>query len=932
MKKASLFLFILFVAANNIMSQNSLLPVDSAVRKGVLSNGLTYYIRHNELPKERAEFHIAQNVGAILENDNQNGLAHFLEHMAFNGSEHFHEKGIINYFESIGVNFGGNINAYTSLDKTVYRLSEVPTYREGIVDTALLTLYDWSCALTLADKEIDAERGVILEEWRTRANAARRMWKASSALKYAGSQYAKRDVIGDTAIILHFEHQALKDYYKKWYGPDLQAIVVVGDIDVEQIEKKIVDLFGKIPPRINRGERPIYYLKEQNEPVISIVTDKEAQNSRLTLEFVKKTSDDEFKLSEKGYRFFIKNNLFSQIFTYRFEEQKLNPDANFLDAGIYYHKITKGNEALIAAVIAKEGKEKAALKDLYSEIIKTLQHGFGNAELERAKADMESSFEKSFNERNSRRNIGLTEEYIRNFLEAEAIPGIEWEYGYVKRSLAQISLEELNAHFNSLFEGSKLIVDLQAPEKDGVDLPDNAEIFSIFKEVENSEFDAPKEETAAKNLVDKLPKAGKIKKITQNASLGTTEWLLSNGVKVVFKPTEFKKDEILLNAFSWGGLNSVATADLPSAKIASDAREYSGLGKFSSTDLTKILTGKTVSVEYDISNTTENINGMASVKDFETMLQLVYLGFGEPRKDENAFRSLFDLYKNWITNREKNPKEIFADSLSTIWTARDERTILFNNDFLQKVDYQKSLEIIKQRFAAANDFTFIFTGNINPDAQNTQKLICRWLGGLKKGATEEYAPQENRHPQGKVVKYFSTKMEIDNSTNVVRYYSPMDYNWENSVNMNVLGKILDIRYMESVRESEGGSYGVGVYGRVEKLPEAEGLLHIRFDCNPEKTARLLDIIHAEINKILTDGVRADDLQKVKESLLKDFDENLAKNNYWSSVLATYYTFGRNYIADYKNAVTAVTAATVQNTLKKLAESGNVFQISMGKEK
>jgi len=951
MKKSLLSLLILFVSISFLSAQNQVLPIDAAVRKGVLPNGLTYYIRHNQQPKQRVEFHIAQNVGAILEEDDQNGLAHFLEHMAFNGSENFPGKLIINYFESIGVSFGRNINAYTSLDETVYRLSDVPTIREGIIDSALLVLRDWSTGISLLGEEIDNERGVIVAEWRTGANANRRMWKASSAQKYAGSQYAKRDVIGDTAVINNFTHKALRDYYEKWYGPDLQAIIVVGDIDVDVMERKIIDLFSKIPPRANRGERPIYYLQDRNEPIVSIVTDKEAQNSRITMEFIspkmqEKVGDVDIRLVEMGYKRSINYNLMSKIFSYRFDELVLDPNANFLGAYVGYDEtLKKGNTGLVAITIAKEGKEREALIDLYSEVIKAMQHGFTNAELERAKTDMLNDYEKAFNERNNRQNITLAREYIRNYLDNEPIPGVEWEYNFLKTFLSDLNVDNINRGVRHILSdgiikediyvpyfSKRLIVALQAPEKEGLNLPSKDEIKQIVKKVENTKFDAPKEVEIAKNLVDKAPKTGKIKKVTKNSSLGTTEWLLSNGVKVVFKPTEFKNDEILLNAFSWGGTNKVATADLASAEVATDIVEYSGLGKFSYTDLQKVLTGKTVRVSPSINESTEDISGSSSVKDFETMLQMIYLGFQEPRNDERAFQTMIESYKNRIANREKNPRAIFSDSLSMIWTCHGERTLLMNNDYLAKINHQKALEIFKQRFAAVNDFTFIFTGNINPDDKNTKKAILTWLGGLKKGETEEYTPLPICRPKGEVTRHFTAQMEIDNTTNAIRYHAPMEFNWKNDMNMTALGRVLNIRYLESVREREGGTYGVGVAGSIRRLPDGEALLRIQFDCNPEQKERLLEIIHEEIDEVLKDGVRADDLLKVKESMLKDFEENVEKNNYWSSILGIYYKFGSNYIADYRNAVNALTAETLQKTLKKLVASGNVLEVSMSKEK
>ncbi|MDR3328300.1 MAG: insulinase family protein [Prevotellaceae bacterium] len=925
-------LAVICLFTTGLTAQNQQLPVDSAIRKGTLPNGLTYYIRHNEQPKQRAEFHIAQNVGAILEMDDQNGLAHFLEHMAFNGTEHFPDKLIINYFESIGVNFGGNINAYTSLDETVYRLSDVPTIRESIVDTALLVLYDWSCALTLADEEIDAERGVILEEWRTRADANRRMWKSANAQKYAGSQYAKRDVIGDTAVIKHFEYDALRRYYKKWYGPDLQAIVVVGDIDTDKVEAKIKELWGKVPERANRGERPVYYLPDNHTPIVSIVTDKEAQGGRITLEYKHKTPPEEVKLSSLGYIQMLKNQLTGQIFSYRLDELSMKPDASFMGAYVGYSNLTKGNDAFMAIIVPKEGKEKAAFKDLLTELEKAQRFGFTQSELERAKTDILNDFEKSYNERNNRQNIGLAREYIRNFLEAECIPGIEWEYETAKNIFPQITKNMLNELFNSYLTDENLIIAFQAPEKEEIKLPTKEEAISMLKEVERLELQAPKEEVIAQNLVDKKPKAGKIQKITKSISLGTTEWILSNGVRVIIKPTEFKQDEILFRAFSWGGLNTVTTEDLPSAEVASSVVSYSGLGKYSHLDLQKILTGKTVSCSTDLTDERETFSGNSSVKDFELLLQLVYLNFTSIRKDDEAFNTMIDLFKNSIVNREKKPSNIFSDTLSADWTCHSPRNLIYNMDFVSKIDNQKALDIYKQRFNAANDFTYIFTGNINPNDKKTQKLICTWLGGLKAGNIEKYTRLDECHPDGYTKNHFTKKMETDNSTNAIRYYAPMEWNWENDINLRVLGRVLDIRYLESIREKEGGSYGVGVSGYMNILPDNEGILSIRFDCNPDKQARLLEIVHQEINEILLNGTKAEDLNKVKESLLKDYAENVEKNSWWSGSLVTYYMWDRNAYNDYQNEVQKVTSETVQKTLKKLVEAGNILEVVMNPEK
>ena len=913
------------------MQEQQPLPIDPAVRYGQLDNGLTYYVRHQEQPKERCEFHIAQAVGAILEEDNQNGLAHFLEHMAFNGTKHFEGKGIINYFESIGVNFGGNINAYTSLDETVYRLSDVPTYRESILDSALLVLHDWSCALLLDEEEIDAERGVIREEWRTGATAYRRMWKESNKQKYPGSQYAKRDVIGDTAIINNFSYDALRDYYHKWYGPDLQAVIVVGDIDVDLMEQKIKDLFGPIPARANRGERPIYPIADNVEPIVSIVTDKEAQNPRIELEYKRDPMPDAFKLSLDGYVARRMSSLVSTIMEYRFEELAQKPDASFVMAVCWDGELVKSKDAFQMISIPKPGKEKEALRDLLIEAEKLKRFGLTNAELERAKTDVLKRFEQMYNERDSRKNRTLAQEYIRHYLDKETIPGIEWEYQTLKDLLPLIQLEALNQLAQALVTDENLIIGLQAADNADTNLPSKQEVLDILAEVKNMELEAPKEEVLATELIDRAPKPGKIKSSGYNESLGTTEWTLSNGARVVIKPTTFKQDEILMRAHSTGGLSKVNDpAHLPSAMLAADIVAGNGLGRFSQIELSKMLTGKIARVSPGIGEDNESMRGNASVADFETMLQLTYLYFTAPRRDDDDFAALMGYYRTALANRDANPKNIFSDSIQTTQTSHHPRTVLLNQATLDKVDQDLALAIYKERFATPADFTFFFTGNIDPNDEQTRQLICTWIGGLKsKKTTETYTDHGVRRPQGKVQNYFTRTMEVQTASNRIMYSGNMPYTLDNRLNMDAIGRILDIRYLESIREREGGSYGVGVAGRIQQRPVEQAVLIMQFDTDPDKQEHLMGIIHQEVNTILADGPRADDLQKAKESMLKDLEEDMEDNSFWhNTILFRYYIDGVDYVKDYKAAIQNITAQTVRNTLRQLVEQGNVMEVVM----
>ena len=930
MKKLILSTLVLALSISMAAQQPQLLPIDSAVRVGKLENGLTYYIRHNEYPKQRAEFHIAQAVGATMEEDHQNGLAHFLEHMAFNGTEHFEGKGIIEYFESIGVNFGGNINAYTSLDETVYRLSEVPTVREGIIDSALLVMYDWACGLSLLEEEIDNERGVIREEWRTGAQANRRMWKAINPLKYPGSQYAKRDVIGDTAVINNFTYDALRDYYKKWYGPDLQAIIVVGDIDVDKIEQKIKALWANVPARVNRGERPLYSVEDNIDPIVAIVRDKEAQATRIQLEFKKPQVPKQLRGTDMAYVQNIAIELVCDMFNNRLSELSMKPDAPFVGAGSYYGELVKEKDAFVAVYIPKQGQEIAAYKDLLTQLEKMRRYGFTNAELERVKKETLAAYEKWYNERATVRNITRAQEYIRHYLDDAPIPGEAWEYETMQQLLPALSLDMLNQIAQNLVTDENLIISFQAPEDENVVLPTETEAIELLAAVKNEEIEAPAEETIREDLVEKAPKAGKIKKTNYNDVLDVTEWTLSNGIRVIIKPTTFKKDEIRFMATSQGGRSLVATQDLFSAAFATDIVEFGGLADMNITDLQKALTGKRVSISPSINAYSESMSGSSTVKDLETLLQLNYLYFTAPRRDEEAFQTLISALESQLANRDKNPKVAFSDSIQLMSTDYSDRTIIINKEALAKVSLDKALEIYKARFANPADFTFFFVGNIDPNDKNFQMQVRTWLGGLKTNKKRETASDDKvRVALGNQKNYFTREMETKTASNRIQYTSyDMPYNLANDLNMEMIGRILSTRYLESIREREGGSYGVGCAGRMNRRPVAYAQLIMQFDTDPEKQQKLMGIIHEEVMTIVENGPLDKDLQKEKESMLKDFEEDLEKNSFWNTILNEYYNYNINYVEEYKAAVEAITAETVQATLKKLVDAGNVFEVVM----
>jgi len=925
------FLCLLLVLAISARAQQvQPLPMDPKVRYGKLDNGLTYYIRANAEPKQRAEFYIAQNVGSILENDNQNGLAHFLEHMAFNGTKNFPGKGIISFLEKHGVKFGENINAYTAIDETVYNLSNVPTVEAGVVDSALLVLHDWSGYLSLDGKEIDDERGVIMEEWRTRFGADRRMMKESNKLRYSGSQYGIRDGIGDTAVIKHFKYDVIRDYYKKWYRPDLQAILVVGDIDVDKTEAKIKTLFSSIPKKANAGERPIYTIADNDEPIIAIVSDPEATQTRVRLDYKHDKLPVEVQASIQGYVKGVIDNLISGVLGERFDEISQQADAPFVRAFSGYGSIVKSKDAFIMLDIPKESKETEGLKALLLEAEKLKRFGVTNAELERAKTNLLKSMETMYKDREHQKNNDLVTQYVRNYLDNEPVPGIEWEYQTLQMILPKLTAEMVNQVAKSYVTDKNLLVTITSPNKPSVKIPTKDQVLAAIAEAGKAQLTAKTEEVNNKPLIEKAPKAGTVKATAKNAKLGTTEWTLSNGIKVIFKPTTFKQDEILLSAYSEGGLSKVSDISLlPSATLATSIVSNNGLGNFSQVELSKVLTGKVASVQPQINAYEEGFSGSSSVNDFETMLQLVYLYYTAPRKDDNAYAALVNMYRTNLANSATDPRKAFSDTINTMVNNHSPRTVILNLNTLGKIDQNKALAFFKDRFANPADFTFIFAGNVDPANEKIKNVICTYLGGLKTTkAIEKFTDNNVRKPEGKVSNTFEKEMKTAKASNFILYNADMPYNIVNNVVMGVIADILDIRYTASIREKEGGTYGVGVRGRISHEPIDNASLLMQFDTDPVKQQKLIGMIYDEVNEIIKNGPKAEDVQKVKENLLKTYAEDIRENSWWLSNVESYYHNKVNYVDEYKPAVESLTPELIQSTLKKLVDKGNVLEVVM----
>ena len=907
------------------------IPMDSALRYGILDNGLTYYIRHNDVVPDRADFYIAQNVGAILEEDNQNGLAHFLEHMAFNGTKNFPGKKIIDYMESIGVQFGSNINAYTSLDETVYNLKSVPTTRISIVDSALLVLHDWSGFISLEASEIDKERGVIREEWRTRMNANRRLWKASLPIIYPNSQYAKRDVIGDTAIINNFAYDTLRAYYHRWYRPDLQAVVIVGDVDVDSVEAKIKVLWGDIPTREKAAVRQIYPVHPNKEPIVAVLTDAEAKTSKITVLYRHNPLQDRVKASELGFFMTTVKNLIEAMMSDRVDEISSKSDAPFAAGYVGYGEEVRPVDAFMMVAVPKEGEESKAFEALLVEAVKMHRHGFTESELERAKLNLISNYEKAFNERGKTKNQSYVDEYVRNFLDFSPVPGIEWEYETVKEMMPMMTLDLVNNVAKGFVTDDNMVVLMSGPKKDEVKFPTTEKIREMISNVKNAEINGYEEKKLDSNLIGKRLKPRSVKKSTNNMAIeGVTEWILGNGMKVVLQPTKLKDDEILIYGYSKGGTSKVNDVnDLASASMCTSIASNNGMGHLNLIDLNKVLAGKYATLRPTVGMYEESFSGNSTVKDFETLLQLVYLTFKGTRKDDDSFTALMNQYKVSLSNSANDPSRAFQDTIRTMVANRHERSFSMNLKKLKEVSQEKALKIFDERFEDPKDFTVYLVGNI--DLDSIRPLVEKYMGGIpkkRKMKVEDWTDRGVRTPKGYAENRFEKEMQVEKTSNFVLYSGIFDYSLKNSLTLNLIADILDIRYLESMREEEGGTYGVSVRSSLIRIPEHRGALQMVFDTDPRLEDKLLKLIREEIDNLIVSGPSDTDFNKVKENLKNKFVENQKDNRWILNALVAFYKDEIDLRKDYLRVLDSITKSDVQNVLNDLIKQGNEVLVVM----
>ena len=934
MKKQFLSLFLLLLAPASLFAQT--VEQDASIRQGKLKNGLTYYIRHNAKEAGLADFYIAQRVGSILEEPRQRGLAHFLEHMAFNGTKHFPGKGkqlgIVPWCETIGVKFGTNLNAYTSVDQTVYHIGSAPIKREGIIDSCLLVLNDWSQFINLEPKEIDKERGVIHEEWRNRRTgmAMQRMMENVMPKIYKGSKYEDCLPIGNMDIVDNFPYQDLRDYYQKWYRPDLQAIVVVGDFDVDMMERKIQKLFGKIKAHKNPAERIYYPVNDNDKMIVAIEKDKEQPIILGHLYMKSETTPDSEKNSVKYQREDYINGLITYMLNGRLSEKKQVPNPPFMSAtvknGAFFVSRTK--DAFSLSISCKQDNVLGGVSVAVGEVERARQHGFTQSELECAKKLYLNAAERQLKMEKDYKNSHYVSQCVNNFLEGEPILTPTYNLQLVKLFDGEVSLAEVNSQVGEIITDKNQVFIMYGPDKDGFVVPSESEIESTVLAAQQKRYDAYQEEQVPATLMAALPAPGKIVSEKPYGKFGMTEIVLSNGMKVYVKSTDYQADQITMSMRGEGGTSVYGDEDIPNFAFLSGSITEAGVGDFTATCLRKALAGKSLKLAPSITSEGQRITGTSSVKDLETMLQLAHLYFTAPRKDSMAFEGMMNRNFSLLKNRNASSKVVYNDSLSATLYDHNVRMAPVTVEIAKKADYNRIFEIYRERFSDASNFKTVFIGKV--DMAQLRPLLCQYLATLPSTHKAEKSNKANV-PQivkkNEVVK-FVHKQETPLANVSVFYTANVPFSPKNDLVLDMLTRVLQIAYTDSVREEKGGTYGVGVSFNLEKEDNPNALLRISYKSDPKRYEELNPVIYKQLLNIADHGPVASSMDKVKKYLKKQYGQMAITNDYWSYVIWHQLDDDADFDKDYCKMVDNLTASDVQKMAKVLLKQNHRVEVTM----
>ena len=898
-------------------------PVDKEVRIGKLDNGLTYYIRHNEYPKNQVDFYIAQKVGSILEEDNQRGLAHFLEHMCFNGTKNFPGNSMIKWLESVGVKFGYNLNAYTSIDETVYRISSVPTERIGVQDSCLMILSDWADGLLLEGKEIDEERSVIHEEWRSQLPPNMRIIEKLLPKIYPDSRYGHRLPIGTMEVVDNFPHQALRDYYEKWYRPDLQGIVVVGDIDVDRIEGKIKELFSKIEKPVNPAERVYYPVADNEKPIIAFGSDKEQDKYVAQIMFKYDALPDSLKGTMADVTTSYLLDMAQMMLQIRLNELGQKADAPFAVAEANHGEfiMAKTKQAFLLAMIPKGNSFDEGLKAVYREALRAKRGGFTATEYARCRTEYLSQLEKAYNNRNQQENKTLAESYVRNFIDKKPIPGIETEYQMMSMIVNQIPVEAVNQVFSQIVSDKNLVVLGMMPAREGESCPKDEDILALLSQVEAENIAPYVDNVKDEPLVSELPAAGKVVKENMLSDFGAKEWILSNGAKVILKKTDFKADEINMMAVAKGGTSVYGNDKAADLMFMPAVLEQHGLGNFTNSDLTKLMAGKQVSLKVAFEDYVRSLYGNTTPKDLKTYMEMIYMTFTGLTVTEDEFAAMQNLYKGLIQNQEQNPSFVFQKKVQEFLYTSPNKQVFGVSD-IEKANRENILSIIHEQLANAADFTFVFSGNF--DETDLKTLVEQYIASLPSVKGKKQDLKYNSAVEiksGSEEKDFTMKMEVPQGSAAVIISGKMPYSFKNRLMASMSAQIISTRLLNEVREKEGAVYSIYTQGSQDRLSEVSVTYQTIFQVKPEKKDRALEIIRSEFEKLAKE-TPAEELDKVKEFMVKQYAENEHTNSYWCSMMAGNELKPAEVFAQAEKAILSVTPKELSEYVNKVMKQNN----------
>lgn len=909
-------------------SLDQTLPIDSKLIYGRLENGLRYYIRKNLRPENRAHLHLVVNAGSVLEDDDQLGLAHFVEHMAFNGTKNFAKQDLIKFMESIGMRFGPELNAFTSFDETVYIL-EIPADSPEAMKKAFQILEDWAQGLSFEPEEIDKERGVIIEEWRLRRGAYARMQDKQFPILFQGSRYAQRLPIGEMKVIESFGHETLKRFYRDWYRPDLMAVIAVGDFDEPTIEKLIKEHFSRLSAPPNPRPRALFEVPDHPETLFAIAQDKEATGTSVAV-YHKLPLRDQSTVA--AYRQRIIEQLYNAMLNQRFYELTQKPDPPFIRAFSSRGLFIRCKEVYtLSATVKDEGIERG-LETLFLESERVTRFGFTQSELDRQKRDLLRSVEQIFKEREKRESGSYVSEYTRHFLQGEPIPGIEYEFELHKQFLPGITLEEINRLGREWITPKNRVVLVSAPEKEGLQVPPEKRLLEVLQQATSKEITPYKDIVAEQPLLEAIPEPGKIIKTEAIKEMGITKWELSNGVEVILKPTDFKQDEIVMRAFSPGGTSLAKDEDFIPANTAAQVISAGGLSNFTAIDLRKALSGKVVSVRPFIGEVEEGLFGSASPKDLETLFQLIYLTLTAPRADATIFSVLTGQIKAALANRAASPEVAFMDTLQTTLSQNHYRARPMTVEIIGEMNLQKSYAFYKDRFADASDFTFLFLGNLDPEVM--RPLVERYLGALPSlNRTETWRNVGINPPPGVVHKEVWKGLEPKSQTGIV-FTGPFQHDQAHRTAIRALSLILETKLREVIREELSGTYGVMVRPTYSKIPDEEYSLTINFGSDPARVDELVKAVFQEIDNLKTKGPSEKDVSDAREALFREYETGM-KQNGWL-LIQLYYKYQlaedpRDLLA-FGQSLKSLTPEVIQEAARTYLNANNYVKVTLYPEK